>query len=113
MNNKILYLVCFSIFFFVISNNLKAQATPEGDYKVGDTKCTIKQDIQGNWRVYWGTADSSTSLKYKENMMTGEQVWVETKRGRVVGNFILNNDYTLGRYIRFSDDAKLDVVKIQ
>ena len=112
MNKEILYLFIFIIFFFAVSNNSKSQ-TPEGDYKVGDTKCTIKQDLSGNWRVFWGDSVNSTSLKYKENMVTGEQVWIERRKGKVVGNFILNNNYTSGRYVRFSDDAKLSVVKLQ
>lgn len=113
MNKKILFLFFPVIaIFFVFNIRVQAQ-TPAGDYQVGDTKCTIKLDETSAWRVFWDGVEGSSGLKYKENMVTGDQVWVERRKGKVVGNFILNNDYTSGRYVRFSDDAKLDVVKIQ
>ena len=113
MNKKLLFFI-FYVFIFIAASAVSKAQTPEGEYKVGDTKCTIKQDIEGNWRVFWqDTTNGSSGLKYKENMMTGEQVWIETRKGKVTGNFILNNDFTSGRYVRFYDDAKIDVVKIQ
>src|SRR5437868_14775883 len=98
MNKRILYLFFSAlILFFVAGFTLRAQ-TPAGAYQVGDTKCTIKLDISSEWKVYWEGIKGSSSLNYKENMVTGDQVWEEKKKGKVVGNFILNNDYTSGRY---------------
>ncbi len=111
MAKKILFLIIAS-FIFLTCLHLKSQSI-EGDYKVGDTKCSIKMDVDYVFRVYWEDIDNPSLLKYKENMVTGEQVWVEKRKGNVVGNFILQNDYLSGRYVRFSDDAKIDVVKIQ
>ena len=109
MNKKLLFL----LFLILIVWAFKIQAqTPAGNYKVGDTKCTIKLDISSDWRVYWDGVNGSSKLSYKENMVTGEQVWIEKRKGKVVGNFILNDNYTSGRYVRFSDDVKMDVIKL-
>jgi len=109
--HKLMIFLFFVLLFIPISKS--SAQTIEGDYKVGDTKCSIKMDVDYVFRVYWEDIDNPSLLKYKENMVTGEQVWVEKRKGNVVGNFILQNDYLSGRYVRFSDDAKIDVVKIQ
>ncbi len=85
----------------------------DGDYTVGDTKCTIKQINPGKFRVYWFGVKGASKLEYKEDIFdTGEQIWIEKLKGKVVGNFIMHTGYATGKYVRFADDYHAAVVKI-
>ena len=111
MKQKLLLLLatCFVLFF---GSQLAAQQTIEGDYLIGETKAKIKIE-NDEFRVFWEDVTGSTRLRYDENMITGEQVWIETKGGKKVGNFILNNDYSEGKYVRLTDNQQFFVKKVK
>ena len=114
--NKIFTLVSITIIFiFIVSIPYlhSQEPTIDGDYKVGDTKCTIKQIDPGKFRVYWFGVKGASKLEYKEDIFdTGEQIWIEKLKGKVVGNFILHTNYAIGRYVRFADDYHAAVARI-
>jgi hypothetical protein len=114
--NKIVTLFSISIIFafLVFSPYLHAQEPAiDGDYKIGDTKCTIKSIDPGKFRVYWNGVKGASKLEYKEDIFdTGEQIWIEKIKGKVVGNFIMHTGYASGRYVRFADDYHAAVIRI-
>lgn len=83
-----------------------------GEYKVGDMKCTVKIENH-QVRVYWEGIDDSSLLRYKENYITGEQIWIERNGGKTVGTFKLLNDYSSGEYIRYPETERFEIKRIR
>lgn len=103
----------FLLFTFLFAITIAAQSQNiTGEYKVGDMRCTIKI-VNDEVRVYWEGVDGSSLLKYKENIITGEQIWIERSKGKTIGNFILLNDYSSGKYVRYPEVERFEVTRIQ
>ncbi|GEM_PF-3369878 len=112
---QILFVLSISIFLMFSRHSYSQQPVIAGDYKVGDTAtCTIKLMDNNTFRVFWLNSKGSSRLVYKEDIdETHEHIWLERIHGKVVGNFIMHENYLSGHYVRFSDSYKAEVVKIQ
>jgi len=68
---------------------------------------------QEEYYVYWDRTDEKAKLKYEENTPTNEQIWTLRQNGKKIGDLILQNDYSSGRYMRYSDNQEFHVKKIE